>query len=305
MVIFIMVLTDKDLEVLLFVNKYKYVEVSDFKYLYNNTQYYQSKIKQLIRDEYLRKMKWYIVLGRKGKQYLENLGYRCTRISYEKVYVERQKIISSFAARYYQHKNTKFIPSIDIKDKQIYTITSRRYIGMLEIDKTKYLTYYISKNHTNKYIQSIIYDIRKEQKFKQIIVFIEDISMISVEQFVFGLNELLIIPFTENNIKLLENINQIDYQKLFVNTYNEKVYLSEYDSCRYYINSEKFISTLPFIDSEKLSSLRYFLLENKYTQVDILYSKNIPLLSVGKVKNGNYIAIDFDKYIKGETRVYD
>lgn len=66
MVIFIMVLTDKDLEVLLFVNKYKYVEVSDFKYLYNNTQYYQSKIKQLIRDEYLRKMKWYIVLGRKG-----------------------------------------------------------------------------------------------------------------------------------------------------------------------------------------------------------------------------------------------
>lgn len=304
-VITIMVLNDTDLEILLFVNKYKYVKASDFKYLYNNTQYYQSKVKQLIRDEYLRKMKWYLVLGRKGKLYLENLGYKCTRISYEKVYVERQKIISSFAARYYNNKYINFLPSIDIKDKQAYTITSRKYIGILEIDKAKYLTYYISKKHTYKYIQSIIYDIRKERKFKNVIVFTEDIDVIDINQFVFGLDEILIIPPTEDNLYILENINKINYQSIFANTYKNKVYLSEYDFCNYYTEHESFISVLPFIDSEKLCGLKYFLLENKYKTVDILYSKNIPLTAIGKIKGANYKTINFNKYIKKEFNIYD
>ena len=71
MVIIIEVLNEKDLEILLFVKKYKYVKVSDFKYLYANKQYYQTKIKHLINNNYLRKIKWYIVLGAEGKKYLE------------------------------------------------------------------------------------------------------------------------------------------------------------------------------------------------------------------------------------------
>lgn len=304
-VVVIGVLNDKDLEILLFVNKYKYVKISDFKYLYNNIQYYKSKVKQLIRDEYLRKMKWYLVLGRKGKIYLENLGYKCSRISYEKVYVERQKIISSFAARYYNNKNTKFIPSIDIKDKRIFTITSRRFIGILKIDREEYLIYYISNKHTDKYVQSIVYDIRKERNFKKIIVFVENIDKININDFVFGLDELLIIPPTEESLYLLQNINKIDYQYIFADLYKEKVYLSEYNFCNYYTKTEQFISLLPFIDSEKICGIKYFLMENKCKNVDILYSKNIPLTAIGKLKSANYKTINFNKYVKKEFNIYD
>ena len=253
----------------------------------------------------LRKIKWYVTVGNEGKKYLENLGYRYTRNSYEKVYVERQKIISSFAARYYNNKNIKFTPSIDIKDKQVFTMTSRRYIGIMNIDKTDYLIYYISKKHTNKYIQSIIYDIRKERKFKNIIVFCENIDMININDFVFGLDKLYIIPFTETNMELLENIHKIDYKMMFSKMYKENVFLSEYDYCDYYTKNEKYIFTLLFIDTEKLSAIKYFLLENKDKNVDILYSKNMSLIVTGKVKGINYIPVDYTKYIKGEFKIYD
>lgn len=290
---------------MLFVKKYKYVKVSDFKYLYANKQYYQTKIKHLINNNYLRKIKWYIVLGAEGKKYLENLGYKCSRISYEKTYIERQKIISSFAARYYNNKKIKFIPSIDLKDKQIFTITSRRFIGILNIDKTDYLTYYITKKHDDRYVQSVIYDIRKETKLKNVIVFVEDLKKIDINNFVFGLDKLYIIPTTENNIHLLERIHRIDYQKLFFKIYKENVYLSEYAFCDYYTKSRLYIFPLIFIDTEKLSIIKFFLMENKDEKVDILYSKNISLLAIGKLKGANYKPIDFEKYVQGEFNIYD
>lgn len=305
MVIIIEVLNEKDLEILLFVKKYKYVKVSDFKYLYANKQYYQTKIKHLINNNYLRKIKWYIVLGAEGKKYLENLGYKCSRISYEKTYIERQRIISSFAARYYNNKKIKFIPSIDLKDKQIFTITSRRFIGILNIDKTDYLTYYITKKHDDRYVQSVIYDIRKETKLKNVIVFVEDLKKIDINNFVFGLDKLYIIPTTENNIHLLERIHRIDYQKLFFKLYKENVYLSEYAFCDYYTKSRLYIFPLIFIDTEKLSIIKFFLMENKDEKVDILYSKNISLLAIGKLKGANYKPIDFEKYVQGEFNIYD
>ena len=305
MVIIIEVLNEKDLEILLFVKKYKYVKVSDFKYLYANKQYYQTKIKHWINNNYLRKIKWYIVLGAEGKKYLENLGYKCSRISYEKTYIERQKIISSFAARYYNNKKIKFIPSIDLKDKQIFTITSRRFIGILNIDKTDYLTYYITKKHDDRYVQSVIYDIRKETKLKNVIVFVEDLKKIDINNFVFGLDKLYIILTTENNIHLLERIHRIDYQKLFFKIYKENVYLSEYAFCDYYTKSRLYIFPLIFIDTEKLSIIKFFLMENKDEKVDILYSKNISLLAIGKLKGANYKPIDFEKYVQGEFNIYD
>lgn len=303
--VIIELLNEKDLEILLFVNKYKYVKSSDFKYLYGNIQYYQSKVRFFIKNRYLRKIKWYIVLGSQGRNYLERLGYKCPRISYEKSYVERKKIISSFAARYYNHKNIKFTPSTDLKNKQIFTITSRKYIGTLNVDKIEYLLYYISKNHTNKYIQSVIHDIKKENKYTNITIFVEDINMININDFVFGLDKLYIIPYIKENIQFFEKINRIDYKTLFLKTYKQPVFLSEYEFCDYYTKSGIFIFLLPFIDTEKLSTIKYFLLENKNRTVDILYSKNISLLSIGRIKNANYKQIDFSKYVKGELNIYD
>ena len=46
-------------------------------------------------------------------------------------------------------------------------------------------------------------------------------------------------------------------------------------------------------------------MENKDEKVDILYSKNISLLAIGKLKGANYKPIDFEKYVQGEFNIYD
>lgn len=298
-------LDEKDIEILVFLNKYRYVRSSDFAYLYSSKIYYKRVLKFLESNKYIRKEGWYYVIGINGIKKLKELGYKYYRRQSNKAFTERQKIISHFAARYYHNSNLTFLPSVDLKDKEVLTITARRYIGVLTINQKKYLTYYISSRHTQRYIQSLIYDIRKERIHKEFIVFVEDIGKINMNDFVFGKDKIYIIPQTEENIHIIENINKINYPELFKKVYKDKVYLSGHTFCEYYINQEHFVYTLPLIDTEQLSTIKYFLLENKNKQVDILYSKNIPLLKIGKIEGANYIPVDYGKYIKEEFNCYE
>ena len=70
--------------------------------------------------------------------------------------MERLLRISNFAAYYHNCKMIQFIQSFSIKDKECFTITGRRFIGELYINKHKYLAYYISEKNDNKYITSVI-----------------------------------------------------------------------------------------------------------------------------------------------------
>ena len=50
------------------------------------------------------------------------------------------------------NKYITFTPSFEIKDKTAFTESFCKYIGILKIFGTSYLTYHISKEHTQKYI---------------------------------------------------------------------------------------------------------------------------------------------------------
>ena len=94
-------------------------------------------------------------------------------------------------------EKVQFIPSFSIKDKECLTITGRRFIGELYINKHKYLAYYISEKNDKKYITSVIYDIEKERQYGNIIVFVNDINRINMENFVTGHNSTIIIEDNE------------------------------------------------------------------------------------------------------------
>ena len=74
----------------------------------------------------------------------------------------------------------------------------------------EYLAYYISSNRDNKYIKSVIYDIQKERKYKNIIVFVNDIKRININDFAFGYNQVLIIEDTELNREFLKTLHSIE-----------------------------------------------------------------------------------------------
>lgn len=262
----------------------------------------------MIKKDYIRKHKsGCYILGDIGKKYLKGLGYDfSTKMPYSQKYIDRQTLISYIAAVYYYDKNVEFIPSFKLKDKGIFTIRSRRYIGGIRINQKDYLTYYISKNQDNKYIESVFFDIQKEQKYKNIIIFAEDISKINIRKFSYGLKEVLIINPNIENLERMKYINKTNWSKIIKKYYKNDVFLSEYNFCEYTNKKDKYIACFYFIDTEKINLLKYFLRENKGLKSDIICTEDIYKKIKQELPNENYIVINPEDYIiTGEFNIYE
>lgn len=292
---------------LVFLYEYHFLKYSDAKFLFNTSEYYRRQISDLLNNDYIKKHNTgTYILSDNGKRYLKSLGYDFgTKMAYSKKYIERQILISYIAAVFYNNSNINFIPSFKLKDKEIFTIKSRRYIGSIVINKKEYLTYYISKKQDKKYIDSVFYDIQKEKDYNNIIIFTEDISKIDLNQFCFGLKEVLIIENTLNNLVKINYINKVHWSRIIHNLYQNKVFISEYNFCDYTDKKNIFVSCFYFIDTEKINLLKYFLRENKDKKIDIICSRDLLDILKSEIPNQNYYLIDFDSFIKGEFNIYE
>ena len=235
---------NEEKELLDFIAKYQYLNVNDVKYFFNTKKYYKKRITNLVSKKFLRRIKLNLVLDELGFEYIKLLGKEYSKLNRNKKYLPRLLYLSNIGAFYHRCKTIRFIPSFLMKDKEMFTITSRKFIGILNINGIKYLTYHISKNHDKRYVASVIYDIQKERKYKNIIVFVDNVKMINRNDFAFGNNQVLIIEDTEENREKLKFLNNIDWHKALNNIYKNKVYLSEYNFCDYTDYKNRYISTL-------------------------------------------------------------
>ena len=194
---------NEEISLIKFLAKYQYLKTSDVPYFFNSKKYYRRRITTLIEKKIIKRSNSTLTLASQGKQYIKkvlNLDYN--KLNRNPTYVQRLLYISNLAAYYQNNPTVTFIPSFDLKNREILTITSRRYIGILDINGIKYLTYHISKLHDNKYIASVIFDIQKEKEFKNFIVLVDDLSKINLQDFTFGYNQVLIIKDTEDIAEL-------------------------------------------------------------------------------------------------------
>lgn len=297
---------NEEKELIRFIAQYQYINSSDVKYFFSSSKYYKKRICNLIAKKILRRIKLNIVLDQAGIEYAQLFELEYNKINRNKKYLSRLLYLSSLGA-YYNNSNTvKFIPSFSIKDKQVFTNTSRKYAGILNINGLSYLTYYISKDHTAKgYINSVIYDIQKEKIFRNIIILVNNIEQISLDSFTFGANQVLIIQDTQTNRENLKYLNNINYYKIIKDYYKNNMYISKYNFCEYTDYKTKYISTFYFIDTEKINRIKNFLRENRNKCADILCTKDIKDELQKRLVNCNYIIVDFEKYIDKEIKEYD
>ena len=194
-----------------------------------------------------------------------------------------------------------------MKDKEEYTITSRKYIGVLEINGMEYLTYYFTENHNDKYLRLILYDIQKEKKYKNIIILTNDVNRIKTSDFTFGMNQVLIINDTEENREKLKYIHSIDWYKIIKELFYKRcnIYLADYNFCEYTDYKNKYINTFYFFDTEKVNRIKYFLKENKDKNADIMCSSQLKERLEKELPNCNYRIIDLEQYIDKEPFYYD
>lgn len=296
---------NEEIELIKFIAKYQYLNVNDAKYFFSSKTYYLKRITNLIKKRYIRKVKANLVLDKLGTEYAKAYKFDYTPLNRNQKYNPRLLYISHLAAFYHKSNNVEFYPSFAMKEKDVFTIRARKFVGILEIDGIDYLTYKISSEDDKKYIMSIIYDIQKEKKYRNIIVLVDNITRININDFAFGMNKILVVEDTQYNRESLKYLHRIDWSKLISGIYKKDMYLSEYNFCDYTDHKNKYISIFYFLDAEKITRIKYFLRENKNKNIDIICSKEMEKCLKKEFPNSNYIVLDIEKYIDKERNIYE
>ena len=152
---------------------------------------------------------------------------------------------------------------------------------------------------------SIIYDIQKEKKFKNIIVLVNDINRINLNDFAFGINEVLIIEDNKKNREKLKYLHSINWSKIINDNFKNRLFFSEYNFCDYTDYKNKYVSTFYYLDTEKINRIKYFLRENKNKNAHIICNSELETEIKKELPNANYIVVDLEDYIDKERNVYD
>ena len=293
----------EEISLLKFIGKYQYLNGNDTKYFFNSNSYYRKRIKNLIDNKYIRRTNSNLVLTPNGAQYLKSIGSTYNRRNPNKEYSSRLLYLSHLAAFYHNCPTVNFIPSFDIKNHECYTITSRRYIGLLDVNGTKYLTYRITQKHDKKYIGSVVYDIEKEKVYKNYIIFVDDMSLIDLQDFTFGYNQVIIIEDNEINREKLKYLNSVNWPLIIEKEYKNP-FISYYNFCDYMDMKDRFINYFYFIDTEKINRILQFLRESKEKHVDIICSKELKEFLKRIIPRAKYNVIDLEKYIDRKRNIY-
>ena len=297
----------EEISLLEFISKYQYLDVKDSKYFFNTQKYYKKRISNLVAKRYLKRTKsHHLVLDELGIEFARLFKFEYNKLNRNVKYLPRLLYISKMAAFYYNCANVKFIPSFSMKNKEEFTITSRKFIGVLEINGMEYLTYHLTEEHNDKYLRLLIYDLHKEKTYKNIIILTNDENRIKINQFTFGMNQLLIVKDTEENREKLKYLHNIDWYNIIKAKYKRNdIYLSEYSFCEYTDYKNRYISTFYFFDTEKINRIKSFLKENKNKNADIFCNYEIKEMLVKELPNCNYFVVDLENYIDKEKFVYE
>mgnify|MGYP005766932723 FL=1 len=297
----------EEISLLEFISKYQYLDVKDSKYFFNTQKYYKKRISNLVAKRYLKRTKsHHLVLDELGIEFAGLFKFEYNKLNRNVKYLPRLLYISKMAAFYYNCANVKFIPSFSMKNKEEFTITSRKFIGVLEINGMEYLTYHLTEEHNDKYLRLLIYDLQKEKTYKNIIILTNDENRIKINQFTFGMNQILIVKDTEENREKLKYLHNIDWYNIIKAKYKRNdIYLSEYSFCEYTDYKNRYISTFYFFDTEKINRIKSFLKENKNKNADIFCNYEIKEMLVKELPNCNYFVVDLENYIDKEKFVYE
>lgn len=288
-----------------FIASFEYLNEKDTKFFFSTENYYKKRLKSLVEKRYLRKIGENYVLGDVGIAYVKSCEWKYISLTRNKRYIPRLLFISHLAAFYKKCKNIDFIPSKDLKDREVFTTTSRKFVGIIEIDGIQYFAYHISEENEKAYISAVAYDIQKEQNIRNTILFINDLNRIRLDDFAFGNNQVLVMKDTVENEEKLKYLNRVKWSKIIKKYYNNKVFLSGYSFCDYTDYKSIYVSVFNFIDTEKINRIKQFLRENNNKKADIICSPEIEIILRKEIPEAKFVVVDLEQYTDKEKRYYD
>ena len=90
-------ISKEDFETLKFLSKYKMLKIEDACLIYRTKRYYRQRVNKLIDKGYVKRYKSYIVLDKKGRKELNEVGLDYIKNIKNEAYMERLRKIASIA----------------------------------------------------------------------------------------------------------------------------------------------------------------------------------------------------------------
>ena len=274
----------------------------DCQLIYESKDYYRKRLKVLEKEKYIRRVnRLYIKLDDRGTRIVKDFGYDYSFMCRKKDYMDRMREVAKVAALSI-NSNMEFIASWNIKNSNVYTQTSRKFIGELKYCGKQRTVYYISKYKTVNYIKQVVNDIQKITDVKDIIIFMEDYKFLeNIKYFIFGNRSTVIINPTQDNLENMRKIEKMDLYQIIKSIYNDtEILLSNWKKADYMTEDRVYILIMPFIDTERLYALNVFFKNNRNTsrRIEIITlkenKKKISETLINKVK-----IIELDKWLGG------
>ena len=269
-------LSQYDKKVLFFLSKYKMLKVEDARLIYKTKRYYRQRINRLIQNEYVKRYKSYIMIDKNGRKALGEVGSLYIKNIKNESYMERLKYIASIATITID-SDVKFISSWDIKEKDQYTETARRYIGKIILDNKEYLTYYLAPKKAHVYIKQMLFDINKVPDDSEIIIFVENFNNLNKKysNLSFGKKNTFVILNSDENKNILKNYKKINVHELLENIYDREVMISDWNKADFLLDKNNYIIFMPFLNTEKIDNINWYYRQNNDSQrkVDIITFK--------------------------------
>ena len=129
-------LRSRDFDFIMYLSEYGIITNENVKLFYDSKYYYKNRLASLAKGEFIERLYGKVVLGRKGKSYLNETGLGYRNINRNETYKNRMERISDVSCKV-QLAGWFFEPSWRCN---INTFTKRgnRFIGVMSREKRRY-----------------------------------------------------------------------------------------------------------------------------------------------------------------------
>ena len=258
-------LRNRDFNFIMYLAEYGIITNENVKLFYDSKYYYKNRLASLARGEFVERLYGKVVLGRKGKSYLNKIGLGYRNINRNESYKKRMERISDVSCKV-QLSGWYFEPSWRCS-VNTYTKRGNRFIGVMarekrwwqEADedfyKRSYIVYFLHKDITPRELKYIDKELdRNKNDFRGAIIFIEDEWLLNHPKFSnINFSENYIIIYQKEIWEIFKKILDEDYMKnKIINIFEEDVYRVKGYIYEMYCKKEDdlytYIFPMPFVD---------------------------------------------------------
>ena len=230
-------LRNRDFNFIMYLSEYGIITNENVKLFYDSKYYYKNRLASLAKGEFIERVYGKVVLGRKGKSYLNETGLGYRNINRNETYKKRMERISDVSCKV-QLAGWFFEPSWRCN---INTFTKRgnRFIGVMSREKRhwgesdedyynrSYIVYFLHREITPRELKYIDKELdRNKNNFRGAIIFIEDEWLLNHPKFSnINFSENYISIYQKEIWDIFKKILDEDYMKnRIINIFGEEIY---------------------------------------------------------------------------------